>query len=75
MRPLVFKLKIDEVFEKKFQIATKKIKLTSLSSQSQTLKHVSASDEEVETFSKMNDSINFFKALRDAEGHFFMDWT
>ena len=52
------------------QLAIENIKPISRNSESQTPKLVSASDELVKTFSKMNDSKNFFKVIRDAEGNF-----
>ena len=52
------------------QLAIENIKPISRNSESQTPKLVSASDELVKTFSKMNDSKNFFKVIRDAEGKF-----
>ena len=53
--------KLGEVIEKTSRIDTKNVKLTLQRSQSQTLKLVSAIDELVETFSKMNDSKIFLK--------------
>ena len=44
-------------------------------SQSQTSKLVSATDELVKTFSKMNDTTTFFKVLRNAEGKFLWGGT
>ena len=52
------------------QLAIENIQPISRDSESQTPKLVSASDELVKTFSKMNDSKNFFKVIRDAEGNF-----
>ena len=52
------------------QLVIENIKPISQNSESQTPKLVSAIDELVETFSKMNDSKNFFKVIRDAEGNF-----
>ena len=52
------------------QLAIENIKPISRNSESQTPILVSASDELVKTFSKMNDSKNFFKVIRHAEGNF-----
>ena len=59
-----------EVFEKTSQTATKNTETTLPSSQSQTLKIVSASDELVKIFSKMNNSKKSFKIIQDPEGNF-----
>ena len=50
--------------------AIENIKPILRNSESQTPKLVSASDELVKTFSKMNDSKSFFKVTRDAKGKF-----
>ena len=59
--------KIGDVIKATVQPA-ENIKPISQNSQSQTHKLISAGNELVKTFSKLNDSKNFFKVIRDAEG-------
>ena len=61
--------KLHDVIKETFQ-PSENIKPILQFSQSQTPKLVSASDELVETFSKMKDSKNIFEVIRDAEGKF-----
>ena len=62
--------KLGEVFEKTSQLATEILKATLRSSQSQTAKLVAASDELVETFTKINASRKFFEVKQDPECKF-----
>ena len=70
---MILRKKLGAVFEKSLQIAMENIRPTLQKSQRQTPKLVTASNESVETFGKMNDSTNFSEVKRDADGDFSLN--
>ena len=74
--PITKKLEVKETTQKLGDVikespqSSENINPISQNSRSQTPKLVSASDELVKTFSKINDSKDLFKVIRNAEGKF-----